>query len=111
MKNELAQQFLDLINDRDPSHGLLFRGIISASEWLAKIDQKERSIVYRYMEEIFAVPGDTPLKEQIIKVLQLTGGEDSMLLLDKILSDGEIFHGKYLVDDAIHAKNKLLESP
>jgi len=108
--NNLGDEFLKILNKPDPAHGLLLNGIMSAVSWVKKLSSKDLSKIMLFLEGELSINGDAPIKEQIIKVLQLVGGSDCIKLLDKVICEGEAIHGKYLVSDARSAKDKASES-
>jgi len=108
MSTDLVSEFLKRINEPDPPHVLMLKGINSAANWLKGLSEQERKVTFDFIENELAKKGDLPIKEIIIKVLQQVGGTDSLRLLDKIVNEGEIVHGKYLVSDAFSAKSKIL---
>jgi hypothetical protein len=72
------------------------------------LDKNNRKIIFEYFEQELYISGDLPIKEQIIKVLLQVGGNDSLHLLENVINEGESKHGRYLVQDAINAKIKIL---
>ncbi|MBU3104318.1 hypothetical protein [Clostridium gasigenes] len=108
MSKDIVFEFLERLNEQDPPHALMLIGVNSASKWLKSIKLEDRKIIYNYMENELKQNGDLPIKELIIKVLKQVGGSDSLELIDKIITEGEAIHGKYLVADALNVKSKLL---
>lgn len=107
MSKDLITEFIKRLNEPDPPHALLLLGVYSASNWTKSLEEGDKKIIYNFMEEQLNLKGDLPVKELIVKVLQNVGGSDSIRLIDKIIAEGEIIHGKYLVSDALNAKSKL----
>lgn len=107
MSEDLITEFIQRLNQPDPPHALLLLGVYSASNWMKGLEEGEKKIIYSFMEKQLNLRGDLPIKELIVKVLQNVGGHDSIGLIDKIISEGESIHGKYLVSDALNAKSKL----
>jgi hypothetical protein len=109
MEDNLIYEFLEILNEPDPPQVLLLKGIYLAADWIKSLDLTDDRRIYTYMEEQLKRSGDIPIKEQIIKVLQLLDNPDSIRLLEYIIRDGDEIHGKYLVNHAIAAKKKLSE--
>jgi len=109
MRDNLIYEFLEILNEPDPPQVLLLKGIYLAADWIKSLDLMDARRIYTYMEEQLKRSGDIPIKEQIIKVLQLLDNPDSIRLLEYIIRDGDEIHGKYLVNHAIAAKKKLFE--
>jgi hypothetical protein len=107
MSIDIVSEFIKKLNEPDPPNGLLLLGINSAAEWLKSLGLDDKKIIYEYMKHQLEQHGDLPIKEMIIKILQQVGGDNSLVLLNMIIIDGETIHGKYLVSDAISAKSKI----
>ena len=108
MSKDLIAEFMNRLNEPDPPHALLLIGVNSASNWLKSLNLQERATVFTFIENELSKNGDLPIKELLIKVLQQAGGSDSLKLIDKVISDGEAAHGKYIISDAKNAKTKLV---
>lgn len=109
MSKNLIDKFIKLLSEPDPPHALLLKGIISAANMVKSMNETDRILLIKYIGDELTNKGDTPFKEQLIKVLQVVGGDDVLSLLEKIINEGEACHGKFLVDDAIGARAKLLK--
>lgn len=107
MKNELVTVFIEKLNKEDPPHVLLLLGVTSAANWLVLLNSNERKIVFEFIESELNKKGDLPVKELLVKVLQMVGGLDSLKLINKLINEGAKSHGKYLILDAENAKVKL----
>lgn len=108
MNKALITEFMNKLNEQDPPHALLLIGVSSAANWLRSLNTPERTSVFAFIENELSKNGDLPIKELLIKVLQQVGGNDSLKLIDKIITEGESIHGKYLISDAKNAKAKLI---
>lgn len=108
MSKELIIEFMNKLYIPDPPHALLLIGVSSAANWLVTLNLVERTSVFAFIENELSKEGDLPIKELLIKVLQQVGGNDSLKLIDKVITEGESIHGKYLILDAKNAKNKLV---
>lgn len=108
MSKDLIAEFVNRLNEPDPPHALLLIGVNSASNWLKSLDSQEKATVFTFIENELSKNGDLPIKELLIKVLQQFGGHDSLKLIDKVITEGETIHGKYIISDAKNARAKLV---
>lgn len=109
MKNDLITMFMNKLNEADPPHALLLIGVKSAANWLELLDLQDRTIIFEFIESELSKKGELPIKELLIKVLQEVRGNDSLKLIDQIITEGDMVHGRYLVLDAQNAKNKMVK--
>ena len=107
MSKDLITEFMNKLNEPDPPHALLLIGVSSAASWLKSLSLQERATIFTFVENELSKNGDLPIKELLIKVLQQVGGTDSLKLIDKVITEGEVIHGKYIILDAKNARTKL----
>lgn len=100
MNENLIDEFVERLCKPDPSQVLILEGVYSASKWIKSLKVQDRRFIYEYMENELQKDGDSPIKESIVMVLKNVGGNDSIELLDKLISEGEKKHSQYVISIA-----------
>lgn len=106
-KNELVAEFFNEIKKSDRND--TFKGIYLAADWMKKLSFENRKTIFKYFYDEFNEKGDNWEKSDILMVLKLVGGNDSLKLINKVLDDGKTFHGESAIMYAEQAKENLKE--